>query len=360
MTKTTLNLIATVFLANMVCGQTPKVVTVLNGFDPIELVDNREVKGSETISVTRSKYRYLFARAENKRKFERSPAEFQIQLGGGCGRMGSLSGEGNPDRYHVFNRRIYIFASEQCRNSFKAAPENHLESPDPAPTGSAAEKLRAGELLDLAVTAIGGSAKVNAIKTYQAKINLAYKQGDKTTEYKQTETIAFPNRYHNEIDWGSATEVSVLTPGAAVTSYKNESWVREEPVRAALEREFHHHPLAILKSRSNPGFIAFSTGKVRIGDNEIELVKVGINGSTTTLGIDAKTGRILQISYRGRKSAFGEIIKSFSDFREVDELILPFKVEESFNGKPIASPVVTYDSVTINNKLDESLFRKQK
>lgn len=274
--------------------------------------------------------------------------------------MGSLSGEGNPDRYHVFNRRIYIFASEQCRNSFKAAPENHLERPDPAPTGSVADIQRARELLDLAMRGIGGSAKVDAIKTYQANIKIAYKQGDKTTEYKQTETIAFPNHYHNEYDWGSATEVSVLSPGAAVTIYKNEPWAREEPVRAALDREFHRHPLVILKARRNPGFVAFAAGKDRIGENDIELVKVGVKGATTTLGIDAKTGRLLQISYRGRKGAFGEIVRSFSDFREVNGLVLPFKVEESFNGKPIASPAVTYESVAINGNLDERLFRKPK
>jgi YHS domain-containing protein len=236
MKKMPLSLFAVAFLTPVVSAQTPKIVTVLKGFDPVELVDNREVKGSETISVTRGKYRYLFTREENKKRFERSPSEFQIQMGGGCGRMGSLSGDGNPDRYHIFNRRIYIFASEQCRNSFKAAPENHLELPDSAPTGSAADKQRAKELLDLTLKGFGGAAKVDAIKTYQAIIKLAYKQGDTTTEYKQTETIVFPNRYRNEYDWGSATEASVLSPGAAVTIYKKEPWVREEPVKAALER----------------------------------------------------------------------------------------------------------------------------
>ena len=33
---------------------------------------------------------------------------------------------------------------------------------------------------------------------------------------------------------------------------------------------------------------------------------------------------------------------------EVSGLILPFKVAESFNGKPVASPVMTYESVRIN------------
>lgn len=187
-------------------AQAAPVVTVLKGFDPIELIDGREVAGSESISITRGRYRYLFATEANKRKFEKSPEEHQIQLGGGCGRMGSLSGAGNPDRYYVFDWRIYIFASEQCRNGFKAAPEKHLEAPDAPPSGTPAELRRGRELVALALK-----------------------------------------------------------------------------------------------------------------------------------GLE-------------------DVVKTYSDFREVSGLILPFKVEESFNGKPVTSPVVTYESVRINGPLDTNLF----
>ncbi|MCI0523828.1 MAG: hypothetical protein L0Y75_01065, partial [Acidobacteria bacterium] len=118
MKRLMMGLLAIVFLMTGVVAQSVKVVTALKGFDPIELADNREVKGLENLSVARGKYRYLFASEANKKLFEKSPDRYQIQMGGGCGRMGSLSGVGNPDRYYVFDRRIYIFASEQCRNSF--------------------------------------------------------------------------------------------------------------------------------------------------------------------------------------------------------------------------------------------------
>jgi YHS domain-containing protein len=349
---------AIVALALTGAAQTPKAVTVLKGFDPIELIDGREVKGSEDLSVVRGKYRYLFATDANRRRFEKSPAEYQIQMGGGCGRMGSLSGVGNPDRFHVFNRRIYIFASEQCRNSFKSAPENHLEAPDAPPAGSAAEQRRAGELIDLALAGLGGAKRVDAIKTLQARITLAYKQGDKVSEYFQTQTFAFPGRYRNEYDWGSSKNTDLLLPGAAISVDSGGAWVREEPVRAALAREYYRHPLAILKSRRDPGFVAFAAGKDKIGEVEVELLKVGVSGATTTLFIDARSGRILQTAYRDRKGAFGEVVKTYSDFREAGGLTLPFKVEESFNGKPVASPEVGYESVTINGKLDPKLFQK--
>lgn len=338
-----------------------QVVTVLKGLDPVELVNGQEVPGKETLSVVRTRYRYLFASEANKKAFEKSPSEYQIQFGGGCGQMGSLSGAGNPDRFYVFNKRIYIFASESCRNSFKKAPENHLENPDAAPTGTAAEKKRGQELLQLALKGLGGAAKVDAVKTYQAKIKLGYKQGDKVSEYPQTVTIVFPGRYRDEYNWGSSQTGDVLLPeGALSLTTKNagtDTWQREEPVKAALERALYRQPLAILKARREKGFVAIAAGKSKTGETEIELLKVGFKGATSTLGIDPKTGRVLQVAYRDRKGAFGDLVKTFSDFREVDGLMLPFGIAESFNGKSVTSPMTSVESIAINSKLDPQLFR---
>jgi YHS domain-containing protein len=346
-----------VVCAVMAAAQAPKIVTVLKGFDPVELVDGREVKGEASLSVTRGRFRYLFANVQNKALFVKAPDTYQIQMGGGCGRMGSLSGEGNPDRYHVFDRRIYIFASEQCRNGFKAAPEQHLENPDAPPAGTAAEARRAKELLNLALKGFGGAVQVDALKNYQAKIKLGYKQGDKLDEYWQTETIAFPAQYRNEYDWRTSTSADVLSDGKAVSINRDGTYEREEPVKEALVRALHRQPLALLKARRQSGFVAYAAGKGKVGETEIEWLKVGYKGATSTLGLDPQTGRLLQIAYRDRKNIYGDVVKTFSDFRSVESLVLPFKIEESFNGNPQTSPIVTVDTVTLNAKLDAKLFR---
>ncbi|MFN0083958.1 MAG: hypothetical protein ACKVX9_01085 [Blastocatellia bacterium] len=357
-----------VFLA-IVCwsllapAQSPgQVVTVLKGLDPVEMVSGKEVQGQEPLSVVRGRYRYLFASEANRKAFEKSPDEYQIQFGGGCGQMGSLSGAGNPDRFYVFNKRIYIFASDSCRNSFKKNPEAHLETPDAAPMGSAAERRRGQELLTLALKGFGGASKVDGVKNYQARIKLSYRQGDKVTEYPQTKTHVFPGRYRNEYDWGSSQTGDVLLPDRAISISRrasgSDAWQREEAVRAALEREVYREPLAIVKARKERGFTAFAAGHAKIGDVEVELLKVGFKGATSTLGIDPKTGRILRIAYRDRKGAYGDVGKTFSDFRAVDGLVLPFGVEETFNGKPITSPTTSIESVAINSQLDLTLFQK--
>lgn len=329
-------------------AQQAEVVTVLKGNDPIELIEGREVAGSETLNVVRGRYRYLFASEANRKKFVGDPDRYQIQFGGGCGQMGSLSGAGNPDRYYVFDGRIYIFASEQCRNSFKADPKKHLEGPDAVPAGTAAEKKRGAELIALALRGMGGAKAVDGVKKYRENIALVYSQDGKVTEYRQTLTYEFPGRYRNEYDWGSSTDAMELAGGRVTSINSKGTWVREEPVRAAMERELYRNPLAILKARRSTGFAAFGVGSGKLGETMVEYLKVAYHGATTTLAIDAATGRILQAAFRDRKGAYGEIVRSFSDFREVSGLIIPFGIQESFNGKPVRSPVVRLDSVIVN------------
>lgn len=361
MKKTLFAFVFLVAISLTTSAQPPKqVVTVLKGLDPVELVNGKEIQGRENLSVVRSRYRYLFSSEANKKAFEKSPAEYQIQLGGGCGQMGSLSGAGNPDRFYVFNKRIYIFASESCRNSFKAKPEAHIEDPDALPNGSAAESNRGRELIALALKGFGGAARVDSVKNYQTKIKLGYKQGDKILEYPQTMTIAFPGNYRNEYDWGTSQSGDVLASGKAFSISSNASgsdaWQREEAVKAALERALYREALAILKARKEKGFVAFAAGKGEVGETEVELLKVGFKGATSTLSIDPKTGRVLQISYRDRKGAYGDVVKTFSDFREIDGLVMPFGASESFNGKPATSPMTTIESIIINGTLDAKLF----
>jgi outer membrane lipoprotein-sorting protein len=45
----------------------------------------------------------------------------------------------------------------------------------------------------------------------------------------------------------------------------------------------------------------------------------------------------------------------FSNFKPVDGIMVPFKIRQSFDGKPVAE--VTYESIQFNGPVDDSLFR---
>ena len=94
----------------------------------------------------------------------------------------------------------------------------------------------------------------------------------------------------------------------------------------------------------------------------VEKVMVELQEARYTLGIDPATGRILSLSYnrRGRQGTFGEFIQTFSDFRAVDGLTLPFKVDATFDGQPWKNQSSTVETIVINGAIDPALFEKPK
>lgn len=113
-----------------------KARPALLGFDPVRLSAGEEVKGLEELAVEHGGYRYLFATEADRKAFLGDPARYEIQFKGACAYMvhfGEGPGSGDPDRFHVHKGRIYIFGTENCRDTFK-------ESPDKYAAGSAGEK----------------------------------------------------------------------------------------------------------------------------------------------------------------------------------------------------------------------------
>lgn len=96
----------------------------LKGLDPVALVDGKEVKGQEGISVTRAGLRYVFADAGNKVKFEKNPERYEFQFNGNCAMMPDTPGR--PDLFSVHKGRIFCFACEDCQKAFRQRPERIL------------------------------------------------------------------------------------------------------------------------------------------------------------------------------------------------------------------------------------------
>jgi len=98
----------------------------LNGNDPVLLAtQNVEKLGSAKLAVTRGDFTYQFTDAKTKAEFEKSPAKYEIQMGGACARMGGGS-HGNPGNYGVYEKKIYIFGTDDCREIFMKDPKSFI------------------------------------------------------------------------------------------------------------------------------------------------------------------------------------------------------------------------------------------
>lgn len=341
-----------------------ETVIPLEGLDPVLLTQGKEVQGDVKLAVTRGRFRYLFAGAETKALFEKEPGRYEIQLGGTCARMGPNT-QGNPDLFWVYKERIYIFGSPACVTMFKAAPESYLE-PDPAPLlkpVASAESLRKGRaLVEKAVEAAGGASKLDALVSYQEKGATGRRTQQGVAEMKTALFRVFPDKIRQERAFPFGTIATVVTPAGGFYTMPRETDDLLDEQRAAVRKEFDRNVLSILRARRGDGFAAAATGTGTAGGTAVEQVAVSLDGVNIVLGIDPSTGRVLSLSYRGRGpgGAFGEVVQTFSDFRTVEGLTLPFKTNGAFNGEAEPSLSSSIESIVINGSVPPSLFEKPK
>ena len=333
-----------------VYGDQPEVA--LNGFDPVLLCQGIEVKGKAGVQSTQGRHRYVFANTENQQKFEAAPDRYGIQFDGYCMKMGPLSGRGSPDRWFVSDGRIYVFASESCRTRFKLEPEAYTDRADAVPTGNAVSQRRGRELIWLALKGFGGVDKVDALTNAQWETVTVFEQGGEKTEMRQRATVVLPDQLRLDYSYGDFRESHQLAEGKLVEiSAKSEVTPLPSDVYEFVRRRLYREPLALLRVRNEPGFVAFAAGTGKVDDQPVEWLNVGYAGAATKLGIDPASGRILAAVYRGRApSEQGEICRAYSDFRPMEGgLILPQHWEVTYDGLPAADgPKPASRSVAIN------------
>jgi YHS domain-containing protein len=348
----------------------------LEGLDPVMLAQGKEAQGEMNITVTLGRFRYFFANAANKAAFEQDPERFEIQLNGSCARMGAPV-RGIADLYAVHKGRIYIFGSANCKTLFVAAPEKFLESEDADSALAAAtpEALKQGQaLIDKAVAAMGGAAKIDGLASYRERSESPQTRGHGAEPIIEVKVntdllIVFPDRIRREQSMPDFHDRSVtmrqtlvmlpgeefgLGPGGVFNVQKN--------FRDSEEKRIRRQPLFLLRARQQQGFKAVALGKGKFGEAEFERALVTWEGASYALGIDPATGRILSLSYkrRGQQGNFGEFVQTFSDFRDVDGLTLPFKVTATFDGHPWKDQSSTIETIVVNGAIDPALFEKPK
>jgi YHS domain-containing protein len=341
----------------------------LEGLDPVMLVQGKEEQGELKITVTRGQFRYYFANAANKTTFEQDPARYEIQGNGECARMGAPV-YGSPDLYSVYQGRIYIFGSGECKKRFDAAPEKYLRPKNEATAKAALtpEALKQGQaLLEKAVAAVGGASRLDGLTSYEEKsVGLqTRRQGDVEIKYGLTQV--FPDRIRMERAMPDFNDSSVMRRMALVVT-PNESFIiapngaqpLNEAARLDQEREIRRRPLSILRSRKSADFKPVAIGGGKVGDVTVEQVAIALDGTDYMLGIDPATGRLLSLACerRGPEGVFGQFVQVFSDFRTVDGLTLPFKVSATFNGQLWKEQSSTVEAINLNGKVDPALFEK--
>jgi YHS domain-containing protein len=353
-------------LAAAATQESQDAVIALDGLDPVLLVQGKEVPGKPAISATRGQYKYFFVNDVNKTLFEKDAARYEIQLGGSCARMGPQVGS-NPDLFAVHKGRIYVFGSGECQRLFQESPEKYLE-PIPADFVGSPEAIKEGQsLIQKAVAATGGDARLDGIKSYQETGSATATTESGDLQFKTVTTRVFPDMIRREQTRSFGTVTNVLAPAGSFNVFQNDTRKNVRSIRefqrADLEKQYKRNVLELLRARKQPDFKAAAVSAGVSGDSGIEQVAIALGDIRVRLGVDATNGRVLNLSFVGRSlntGEIGEIVQTFSDFRDVDGLVIPFKVTGTFNGTADPQLSYTVESVAINVKVDPALFEKPK
>lgn len=311
-------------------SETPELV--LRGLDPVELCAGREVAGVESLTETRSGFVYRFANEANRTRFRERPDDLAVQFAGACTKMGPLSGRGGPERFHVHEGRIYLFASDGCRASFLREPAKFIDRADAPPEGDAEALKRGAELMALAVRGFGGEEALAQTKNVHVR-TVTTRAGDESGLRITTDRwMVFPGTYLLDTQWGSGGYAWLLTPRGGFLPAETAPAVQES-VRAYMARELYRNPVAIAQAWRRGEARAVALAPVERAGRKCVRVAASVQGATTELTLDAESGRCIETEYRGRAGAgIGRLVRRFDEFRPVGRLVLPFAVAIEVDG----------------------------
>jgi len=334
-------------------------VDALDGLDPVLLVQGKEVPGKSALSAVHGGFTYLFSTAENKLTFERTPDKYAIQLGGLCARMGKATG-GNPSDFLVHGGKIYIFGSDECHKRFQAAPAKYLAPAAKPVPGGAAARARGRTLLDDAARAMG--PRLESVSTFTESYTQVQKRAQAELRFTTKTMWKYPDRVRQErrgeLEGKPLGSNVLLTPdGAWYISLQGQAYPSPAAGLPSMHADFGRHPVALLKNRTRPGAIAVAEPPATVDGVNVQRVRVIDGAIDAIVNLDA-AHRIHSVSYVDRSSegVYGTFTVTYSDYRAVDGLTLPFSVRTVFDGQPYPQQSWTVEAMAVNPTLDPSTF----
>lgn len=104
----------------------------LQGVDPVAyFLDNKAIKGKESISAQSDGITYYFSSAANRDRFVASPSSFKPQYGGWCAYAMGARGEKvevDPTTFKIVDGKLYLFYNRFFNNTLDTwnEDETHL------------------------------------------------------------------------------------------------------------------------------------------------------------------------------------------------------------------------------------------
>jgi zinc protease len=225
--------------------------------------------------------------------------------------------------------------------------------PPPEAAGKpAATNAEGRAAIDRLAQALGGQAKVNAVKSLHQVVTMQ-QQGH---EMKIDQSIVYPDKQAQKISLPQGEMLQVVTSTAAFVAMGNRAQDLPPSERAtqasALKRDF----INVLQHIGDSKYTYAAAGKEKLGDQETTILDVNADGAHTRWWI-ASDGRLLQEQFTEvGESGPQTLTMTYSDWKDYGGLRYPATF--AMSGDPQNDFSMTLDSMEINPSIDPRLFEK--
>jgi zinc protease len=208
------------------------------------------------------------------------------------------------------------------------------------------------------VAAMGGEAKLAAIKSVKAELTLTQKTPQGEFPMQMETVIVYPDHLHAEMQTPNGTMDIVVTPDAAFMAFPGQG-MRDLPASQKAEtlEQIKRDPVFIASHWKDPNMFFRAGGTEKVGDIETRIVDVNAAGAAIRWFVDPKTGHIVKETYAtlGQGGpAQGET--DMDSWKSVNGLNIPFVRHNKQNGQD--SSTAEYTSLEFNPTVDPKLFEK--
>ncbi|HYL85568.1 MAG TPA: outer membrane lipoprotein-sorting protein [Candidatus Angelobacter sp.] len=222
-----------------------------------------------------------------------------------------------------------------------------------------AQAQTADEIVKKAIAARGGLEKINAVQSERISGRVSLAQGIEGTVVLELQR---PHKLHSEIMVEGQKVVRVYdgkSSGWTVNPFAENKEVQpmpEEELKGMSEESDLDGPLVDYKAKGEQIELA---GKEELDGKAVYHLKLTAkDGDVRSYFLDAAT--FLTVKWQGIRKIEDQAMpweSNLSDYRDVDGLKFPFKIDQGSPGTPYQQSL-TIEKVEVNPKIEESHFAK--
>ncbi len=215
-------------------------------------------------------------------------------------------------------------------------------------------------IIDKAITATGGEAKLTKAKAATSKAKGTYHGMGQAIPYTSEHAMQLPTQYRAAIEAENFKMVVVANGDKGWVKINGELQELDKDKLAEQKETLHAALVGSLVPLKDKAFTLSPLGDAKVGDHEAVGVKVSHKDRRdVNLYFDKKTGLLVKMEHRVKDDQSGQEMNQetfFSDYKKFDDVQEPTKVTIKRDGNLYVEEEIT--EWKHHDKLDDSTFDK--